>query len=119
MSENVKNKQILSLLAIYSAVILVLGLSTTLMAATSGRPTGPGPLSAQKGIPIGVGAARMVNMEAVPQATAAQLAAKPRYEPDRRPLDNLTEKQYETLKLEAAHRWPANPSGKATVARED
>jgi hypothetical protein len=120
MSDYVKNKRFLSLLLMQSTVILALGFSTALMAATSGRPAGaPNKLEAQKGVPIGVGAAKFVNMEDLPKATAAELAAKPRYEPDRRPLDNLTEKQYEDLKLEAAHRWPPNPSGRATVAHED
>ena len=119
MSENVKHKRFISLLLMQSAVILVLGFSTSLMAATAGHPTGPGPLHAEKGGSVDVGAAKMVNMEELPMATAAQLAAKPRYEPDRRPLDNLTEKQYEALKLEVAHRWSGSPSGKAAVAEQD
>jgi len=119
MSDYVKNKRFLPLLLMQSLVILVLGFSTMLMAATSGRPTASGPLSGHKGAPIGVGAAKIVNMEELPQATAAQLAAKPRYEPDRRPLDNLTEKQYEALKQEVAHRWAGSPSGTAAVARLD
>jgi hypothetical protein len=120
MSDYVKNKRFLSLLLMQSAVILALGFSTTLMAANSGRPTGASDkLEAHRGTPVSVGAARMVRMEDLPKATAAQLAAKPRYEPDRRPLDNLTEKQYQALKLEAAHRWAANPSGTAAIARDD
>jgi len=48
----------------------------------------------------------MVNLEELPQATPAELAAQPRYELDRRPLDNLTDQQYKALKREAAERWP-------------
>src|SRR5271169_5296324 len=83
MSENAKHKRVFSLLLMQGAVIIVLGFSTTLMAATAGHPTGPGPLHAEKGGSVAVGAAKMVNMEELPMATAAQLTAKPRYEPDR------------------------------------
>jgi len=115
MSENAKNKRILSLLAMRSAVILILTLSTTLAAAAS-IAAASGKLSGKKGTPGVVPAARIVNLENVHQATPAELAAKPRYEPDRRPLSNLNQAQYDALKREAVHRWPANPSGTRAVA---
>jgi hypothetical protein len=118
MSENLNNKNFLSLHLLLSTVILVFAFSTTLMAAHSAQPTSSGPLAAQKGGSIAVRAARTVNMADLPVVTPAQLAAKPRYEPDRRPLDNLSEKQYDALKLEAARRWAGNPSGKEAVARD-
>jgi hypothetical protein len=118
MSGNVQHKRFLPLLILQSALILVLGFSTTLMATSAGRATDPaaGRIGGQKGLPINVGPAKMVNLENLRQATAAELAAKPRYEPDRRPLDGLTEQQYEAVKREAARRWAGSPSGTATIA---
>jgi hypothetical protein len=123
MSVNKKNKRFLSLPLIQGAmaVVLILGFSATLLAATTGHSsiTPSGKLEGKKGTPIVVPGARLVNMENVPQATSGDLAARPRYEPDRRPLDGLTEEQYAAMKREAAHKWPANPTGSAVLAGPD
>ena len=41
MSENVNHKRLLSRLAVQSALLLTLGFSTALMAASAGRPANP------------------------------------------------------------------------------
>ena len=117
MSENVNHKRLLSRLAVQSALLLILGFSTALMAASAGRPANPasGQPGGQKEAPITVGPAKMVNLADLPQATAAELAAKPRYEPDRRPLDGLTEQQYDAVKRAAAARWAGSSAGNAAI----
>jgi hypothetical protein len=114
MSGILKHKRFLFLLSMQSVFMLILAFSTALTAANI-RQANSDDLGGHKGLPIGVEPARMVNLEALPQATPAELAAQPRYEPDRRPLDNLTEQQYKALKREAAERWAGSPSGTATI----
>jgi hypothetical protein len=56
-----------------------------------------------------VGSARSVVLGDLPKATIAELAAHP--EPDR-PLDGLTDEQYEAKKKAALTRWPIIHTGK-------
>jgi len=90
-------------------VALTLGLAFTTPRASAAGTSASKEATAQPISPRFVAAARSVILNDIPKATAAELAAHP--EP-RRPLDGLTDAQYDAKKKAALKRWPIIHTGK-------
>ena len=126
MLENGKGRRLLALLVggcVCGAAVLILRVVPEGAQVQSGgrgslspQPVGfqSGAVGTQGGQAVNVPAARVVNLGALPQATAAQLAPG---HPILRPLNGLTDAQYEALKSEVAKRGKPQLTGASPSPR--